>query len=117
MKNSENPSTRGNSREDEPNESRIFAQRGADAGMVETPNEDGSDVEERDLLEEGSIGREGARTDFEPVTADDKSKVFGHGFGIGTEGGLEAEHKAETGHGSGIRREAEEGGGPVSTGL
>ncbi len=117
MKKSENPSTRGNSQEDEPNQARKLAQRGADVTMVEIPGEDGPEMEERDLLAEESIGREAAHTDSEPVTADDRSRVFGHGFGSGTDGGLEAEHKAETGHGSGIRREAEEGNGPVSTGL
>jgi hypothetical protein len=117
MKNSENPSTRNNSQEDEPNESRKFAQRGADAGYVETPGEDGMDIEERDLLAEGSIGRESPNIGSDHIKADDKSPVFGHGFGSGTDGGLEAEHKAQTGHDSGIRREAEKGGGPVSTGL
>ncbi len=117
MKKKTHSSKRDNPREDEPNESRIFAQRGADVEFDETPSADGPQLEERDLLEDVSIGREQPNNVATPATADDRSAVFGHGFGIGTVGGLEGEHEVETGHDSGIRRKPKSGGGPVSTGM
>jgi len=105
---------RNNQFEDEPNESRIFTQRGIEVEPEESPNQEGGEFEDRDLLEESSVGREATPSDANAPITD--GKEYGHGFGIGTEGGLIAEHKADTGNDSGIRREPESGGGPESTG-
>jgi hypothetical protein len=72
-----------NDQEDELNQSRFFAERGAEVINTEKPSAEGPEEEEEDILESKSRFREQpADVDSESETAD-KSPFYGQGFGSG----------------------------------
>ncbi|HEY3876907.1 MAG TPA: hypothetical protein VGM92_15690 [Candidatus Kapabacteria bacterium] len=70
---------KNNDREDELNQSRFFAERGAEVINTEEPGGDGIEIDEEDIAETKSRGREQPFTKEESETAE-KSPFYGQGF-------------------------------------
>ncbi|MDP4199281.1 MAG: hypothetical protein Q8922_12690 [Bacteroidota bacterium] len=91
---------KNNDQEDELNQSRFFAERGAEVVETEAPSEEGPEVEEEDILDSKSRFREPvSELDRPNQSVDPESEIanrspfFGQGF--------------EKGDDTGIRRKAE----------
>jgi hypothetical protein len=91
---------KNNDQEDELNQSRFFAERGAEVVETEAPSDEGPQVEEEDIFDSKSRGRESpAELDRPNMSVDPESETanrspfFGQGF--------------ERGDDTGIRRNAE----------
>jgi hypothetical protein len=83
---------KNNDQEDELNQSRFFAERGAEVVDTQSPGVDGPETEEEDILESKSRFREqptgkGLGADPESEEAD-KSPFYGQGFGSGDDTGI-----------------------------
>jgi hypothetical protein len=77
-----------NDTEDELNQARFFAERGAEVGDVEEPSDDGPMFDEEDISADKSEYREQpARIDHESKIADE-SPFYGQGFGSGDDDGI-----------------------------
>jgi len=77
-----------NDTEDELNQARFFAERGADVADIEEPGEDGPLFDEEDISATKSEYREQpAGVDRESKTADE-SPFYGQGFGSGDDDGI-----------------------------
>jgi hypothetical protein len=77
-----------NDQEDELNQSRFFAERGAEVINTEVPGDEGPEEEEEDIIDTKSEFREQpAGVDSESETAD-KSPFYGQGFGKGDDTGI-----------------------------
>ncbi len=77
-----------NDTEDELNQARFFAERGADVSDVEEPGVDGPDFEEEDISDTKSEFREEpANLHRESKVAED-SKFYGQGFKSGDDTGI-----------------------------
>lgn len=92
---------KNNSHEDELNQSRFFAERGAEVVEIEVPGDEGPEVEEEDILDSKSRGRESpAELDRPNMSVDPESEIanrspfFGQGFEKGDDTGIR--RKAET---------------------
>src|SRR2546425_877462 len=84
-----------NDQEDELNQSRFFAERGAEVVEVEEPGEEGPKVEEEDILDSKSRFRESpASIDPESEIANE-SPFYGQGFGSGDDTGIQREARPE----------------------
>src|SRR5437588_11087040 len=82
-----------NDQEDELNQSRFFAERGAEVVEVEEPGEEGPEVEEESISDTKSRFRESpASIDPESEIAND-SPFYGQGFGNGDDNGIRREAK------------------------
>jgi hypothetical protein len=80
-----------NDTEDELNQARFFAERGADVGDVEEPGGDGIEIEEEDIAATKSEFRERpAIVDHESKIAED-SRFYGQGFKGGDDTGIRRE--------------------------
>ena len=83
---------KNNDQEDELNQSRFFAERGAEVLDTQEPGPDGPETEAEDILETKSRFREqpmgkGLAADPESEKAD-KSRYYGQGFGNGDDRGI-----------------------------
>jgi hypothetical protein len=77
-----------NDSEDELNQARFFAERGAEVADVEEPGYEGPEIEEDDISASKSEYREQpAGLDWKSETAD-KTPFFGQGFGSGDDDGI-----------------------------
>src|SRR5437868_8433213 len=76
-----------NDQEDELNQSRFFAERGAEVVETETPGEDGPIIEEEDIMDSKMRFREqpGDPDDAEP----DNGDFYAQGFGNGDDSGMQ----------------------------
>jgi hypothetical protein len=85
-----------NANEDELNQARFFAERGADVGDVEEPGDDGIEIEEEDISDTKSEFREQPAIRPESKIAD-QSRFYGQGFKSGDDTGIrrEASDKGE----------------------
>lgn len=100
---------KNNDQEDELNQSRFFAERGAEVVDTEAPGEGGPEVEEEDILDSKSRFRE-QRADIERAGMDvdteseiaDRSPFYGQGFDKGDDRGIrrDAEQEAPEDRGS-----------------
>ena len=84
-----------NDQEDELNQSRFWAERGAEVVGVQEPTEEGPQTEEEDIMDSKSRFRE------EPASLDQESEIanespfYGQGFGNGDDKGIRREPKHE----------------------
>ncbi len=76
-----------NDTEDELNQARFFAERGADVGDVEEPGGDGIEIDEEDISETKSEFREMPAIHHESKTAED-SRFYGQGFNDPDDSGI-----------------------------
>ena len=76
-----------NEREDELNQSRFLAERGAEVVETEEPGEEGAVIEEEDIFDSKSRFREQPGEDQESELAED-SEFYGQGFGSGDDTGI-----------------------------
>jgi hypothetical protein len=80
-----------NDTEDELNQARFFAERGADASEIEEPGEEAPEFEEEDIADTKSEFRETpGKLHHESKTAED-SKFYGQGFQSGDDTGIRRE--------------------------
>ena len=83
-----------NDQEDELNQSRFLAERGAEVVDTQAPNEDGVSIEEEDILDTKSRFREQpASADSESEVAD-KSPFYGQGFDKADNDGIQREPRS-----------------------
>jgi hypothetical protein len=86
-----------NSKEDELSQSRVFTERGINERLVSEPDSDtGLTQEAESISEQASIGREASGSTYPESKEGDKNPMHGQGFGLGTQGGLEAERNAKS---------------------
>lgn len=86
---------KNNDQEDELNQSRFFAERGAEVVGTQSPGAEGPETDEEDIIDSksrfreqpASIERTGLDVDPESETAD-KSPFYGQGFGSGDDTGI-----------------------------
>jgi hypothetical protein len=78
-----------NDQEDELNQSRFFAERGAEVVETTAPGDEGPEVEQEDIFDSKSRGREQpSNVDAESEIADE-SPFYGQGFGSGDDDGIQ----------------------------
>jgi hypothetical protein len=83
-----------NDREDELNQSRFFAERGAEVFEVEEPGEEGPEIDEQDISDTKSEFREVPAIRPESKIAD-RSPFYGQGFASGDDTGIRREASEE----------------------
>lgn len=84
-----------NDQEDELNQSRFFAERGAEVVETEEPGEEGAEIEEEDILDSKSRFRELPATDHIESKDAESSRFYGQGFGNGNDAGINREPRHE----------------------
>jgi hypothetical protein len=80
-----------NDQEDELNQARFFAERGADVGDVDEPGGDGIETEEEDISDTKSEFREAPANLHHESKAAEDSKFYGQGFKSGDDTGIRRE--------------------------
>jgi len=84
-----------NDQEDELNQARFFAERGAEVVEIEEPGEEGAVMDEEDISDSKSRFREQpGDEDHESKLAED-SEFYGQGFGSGDDTGIRREAEPE----------------------
>ena len=77
-----------NDQEDELNQSRFFAERGAEVVGTEAPGKEGPEEEEEDILDSKSRFREQPGANDSESEIADKSPFYGQGFDPGNDEGI-----------------------------
>jgi hypothetical protein len=89
---------KNNDQEDELNQSRFFAERGAEVVDTQSPGTDGPETEEEDILETKSRFREQPFLESDPESEiADKSKFYGQGFDKGDDRGIRRDAEPDKG--------------------
>lgn len=86
---------KNNEREDELNQARFFAERGAEVVETEEPSEEGPEVEEEDIMDSKSRFREQPAIDDHESKEAENSRFYGQGFGSGNDSGIRREADPE----------------------
>ncbi len=84
-----------NDREDELNQSRFLAERGAEVVETEEPGDEGAIVEEEDILDSKSRFREQPGIEENESTVAEDSPFYGQGFGSGNDAGIPRQPRPE----------------------
>ncbi len=84
-----------NEREDELNQSRFFAERGAEVVETEEPGEEGPVTDEEDIIDSKSRFREQPAIEHKESETAEDSKFYGHGFPSGSDAGIPREARPE----------------------